>query len=307
MMIFRLAASLLMVMAVICFLNLTPQNIADDIVQMTNQRESISDKAKALRTGKKKKSIGARLIYTQDALKAMGKANKFALVVCSSLALFVVGAAFAILIDNVFLVPTFAAFFAVIPFVYVRNSITHYEKHITDELETTLSIITTSYLRNGDIISSVRENLDYIRPPLKDHFAAFLGDTGFISNIKDSIRNLKVKVDDDIFREWCDALIQCQDDNTLKDTLQPIITKLTDVRIVNSELTAMMSSVRIEYYTMVGMVVGNIPLLYVLNKDWFHTLMYETAGKITLGVCGLVIFVTYLFMLKFTKPVAYKG
>ena len=151
------------------------------------------------------------------------------------------------------------------------------------------------------------QNLDYIRPPLKDHFAAFLGDTGFISNIKDSIRNLKVKVDDDIFREWCDALIQCQDDNTLKDTLQPIITKLTDVRIVNSELTAMMSSVRIEYYTMVGMVVGNIPLLYVLNKDWFHTLMYETAGKITLGVCGLVIFVTYLFMLKFTKPVAYKG
>ena len=116
-----------------------------------------------------------------------------------------------------------------------------------------------------------------------------------------------MKVDDDIFREWCDALIQCQDDNTLKDTLQPIITKLTDVRIVNSELTAMMSSVRIEYYTMDGMVVGNIPLLYVLNKDWFHTLMYETAGKITLGVCGLVIFVTYLFMLKFTKPVAYKG
>ena len=166
MMIFRLAASLLMVMAVICFLNLTPQNIADDIVQMTNKRESIRDKAKALRTGKKKKSIGARLIYTQDALKAMGKANKFALVVCSSLALFVVGAAFAILIDNIFLVPTFAAFFAVIPFVYVRNSITHYEKHITDELETTLSIITTSYLRNGDIISSVRENLDYIRPPL---------------------------------------------------------------------------------------------------------------------------------------------
>lgn len=93
----------------------------------------------------------------------------------------------------------------------------------------------------------------------------------------------------------------------MKDTLQPIITKLNDVRTVNSELASMMASVRMEYYTMVGMVIGNVPLLYVLNKDWFHTLMYETAGKVTLGICGMVIFITYLFMLKFTKPVEYKG
>ena len=43
-------------------------------------------------------------------------------------------------------------------------------------------------------------------------------------------------VDNEIFWEWCDTLIQCQDDRTLKDTLLPIVAKLTDVRIVNSEL-----------------------------------------------------------------------
>ena len=94
---------------------------------------------------------------------------------------------------------------------------------------------------------------------------------------------------------------------SMKDTLQPIVQKLADVRIVNSELASLMASARMEYYTMVGLVVGNIPLLYVLNKDWFHTLIFETPGKIVLGVCGLVIFVTYLFMLKFTKPVSYKA
>ena len=57
---------------------------------------------------------------------------------------------------------------------------------------------------------------------------------------------------------------------------------------------------------MVGLVVGNIPLLYVLNKDWFHTLIFETPGKIVLGICGIVIVVTYFFMLKFTKPVEFK-
>lgn len=305
-MILKVTASLFLIIAVVCFLELTPQQVSDDIVKLTTKKESIRDRARAIRTGKKKKRIGDKLIYTQEALKAMGKESKFAFVVCASLVLFVAGAVIAVFIDNVFLVPTFAAFFAIIPFIYVRNSMSHYEKHITDELLSTLSTITTSYVRNSDIIQAVQENLDNIHPPLREHFSAFLGDMVFVPNIKQGLENLKGKVDNAIFHEWCDALIQCQDDSVLKDTLQPIITKLNDVRTVNSELTAMMASVRMEYYTMVGMVIGNIPLLYVLNKDWFHTLMYETAGKVTLGICGLVIFITYLFMLKFTKPVEYK-
>ena len=306
-MILKITASLFLIIAVVCFLNLTPKQISDDVVKLTVKEESLRDKAHSLRTGKKKKSIGDRLIYTQDALRAMNKESKFAIIICASLVLFVAGAVIAVLINNVFLIPTFGVLFAIVPFVYVRKQLDRYEKHIKDELETTLSIITTSYIRSEDIIAAVKENIEYIRPPLREHFSAFLGDASFVSSTKQGLQNLRTKVDDDIFREWCDALIQCQDDSTLKDTLQPIITKLTDVRVVNSELSSMMASVRMEYYTMVGMVVGNIPLLYVLNKDWFHTLMYETAGKVTLGICGLVILVTYLFMLKFTKPVKFKG
>ena len=53
-------------------------------------------------------------------------------------------------------------------------------------------------------------------------------------------------------------------------------------------------------------LIQTIPLLYVLNKDWYHTLMYTTPGKAILGVCGAVILVTAMFMMKFTKPVEYK-
>jgi hypothetical protein len=118
--------------------------------------------------------------------------------------------------------------------------------------------------------------------------------------------NLKEKLDDEIFREWCDTHIACQDDRTLKDTLLPVVSKLTDVRIVNNELKGMLAAARNEYWVMVALVVGNIPLLYVLNKEWFHTLIYETSGKVVLGICGVVILVTALFMLKFTKPIEYK-
>ena len=307
-MIMPMISSLLLMVAIVCFLNLTPQQITEDLMRLTTPKVTLREKARNMRAGKKKKSLGSKLAYTQTALAAMGQENKFALVCCASLVLFAAGAVVAVLIDNIFLLPALSVAFALIPFIYVRNSLSQYEKHIKTDLETTLSTITTSYIRNEDIILAVRENLDYIKPPLRACFNAFIGDAVAVSSsVKQALRNLKEKVDDDIFREWCDALIRCQDDRALVDTLHPIVAKLTDVRVVNSELSTMMAAVRTEYYTMVGLVVGNIPLLYVLNKDWFHTLIYETPGKIVLGVCGAVIIVTYMFLLKFTKPVEYKA
>ena len=44
-------------------------------------------------------------------------------------------------------------------------------KAISAELETALSIITTSYLRNEDIQTAVEENLEYLNPPVKNAFA----------------------------------------------------------------------------------------------------------------------------------------
>ena len=102
------------------------------------------------------------------------------------------------------------------------------------------------------------------------------------------------------------TLTACQDDRTLKETLMPIVAKLTDVRLANGEIKATLSAARTEYYMMAGMVAANIPLLYVLNKDWYHALMYTIPGQIVLAVCGMAILVTYLWMNRFTKPIAYQ-
>ena len=68
----------------------------------------------------------------------------------------------------------------------------------------------------------------------------------------------------------------------------------------------MMTEPKKEYWTMVALVVGNIPLLYILNRDWFSTLLFTLPGKIVLALCGVVIFVTALLMMKYTKPLEYK-
>jgi Flp pilus assembly protein TadB len=305
--IFSIISSVLLIIAVICFFKLTPEQISDDIISIMTPNESLRDKARNLRGNKKKHPIYKKLIRMKTALAVTGKSKLFTLVCCASLVLFAGGAILSILIDNLFLLPVLSIAFTLLPFYYTTSTLSYYEKHTKEELETTLSIISTSYIRSDDIVSAVSENIKYIKPLLREVFQAFVGDAVAVSsNTKRALMNLKDKVDDDIFSEWCDTLIQCQDDRTLKDTLLPIVAKLTDVRIVNSELKTMLSSVRNEYWMMVALVAGNIPLLYFLNRNWFETLMFTTPGKIVLGICGTVILITALFMMKFTKPIAYK-
>lgn len=306
-MIFSIISSVLMILAIAFLMKLTPEQVSDDLINIITPNDSLRDKARNLRGNRKKHPLYKKLIWIKTALSVTGKAKQFTLVCCASLILFAGGAILSILINNLFLMPVLSIAFALLPFFYTTSTLAYYEKHTKEELETTLSIISTSYIRSDDIMAAVSENIAYIRPPLREVFQAFIGDaTAVSSNTKRALMNLRDKIDDEIFREWCNTLIQCQDDRTLKDTLQPVVAKLTDVRIVNSELKTMLSSVRNEYWMMVALVAGNIPLLYFLNRDWFNTLLFQTPGKIVLGICGAVILITALFMVKFTKPIEYR-
>lgn len=298
---------LLLAVGAVLLLKLTPERITGDLMRFVSPKQTLRDKVLTRKGKKKSRKITVELRRIKDALEQTGKGNQFAVACAASLLLMIVGCVIAIMLDNPFLVPVFAIAFAMIPFIYAKRTVAYYDNHVKEELETALSIITTSYVRTDDIVSAVKENIQYLKPPVKDIFAGFVAENMMISSdVKQSIRHLKEKVNNSIFAEWCETLIACQDDRTLKDTLMPIVTKLTDVRIVNNEIKGMLSSARIEYYMMAGMVVGNIPLLYFLNKDWFNALMFTTLGKLVLAICGLVIIVTAVLMLRFTKQIEYR-
>ena len=298
---------LLLAVGAVLLLKLTPERITGDLMRFVSPKQTLRDKVLTRKGKKKSRKITVELRRIKDALEHTGKGNQFAVACAASLLLMIVGCVIAIMIDNPFLVPVFAIAFAMIPFIYAKRTVAYYDNHVKEELETALSIITTSYVRTDDIVSAVKENIQYLKPPVKDIFAGFVAENMMISSdVKQSIRHLKEKVNNSIFAEWCETLVACQDDRTLKDTLMPIVTKLTDVRIVNNEIKGMLSSARIEYYMMTGMVVGNIPLLYFLNKDWFNALMFTTLGKLVLAICGLVIIVTAVLMLRFTKQIEYR-
>jgi Flp pilus assembly protein TadB len=307
MIVFPLIASLLLIVAIVLLFGLTPERITDDMMKIISPKQTLLDKVKIAQGKKKSRKISAELKRINDALIATGKGGQFATICAVSLTLLICGGMFALLINNIFLVPILAIALALLPFIYAKTTISYYDKHIEEEMETALSIITTSYIRSDDIVSAVKENITYLKPPINEIFKSFLGDATVISSdIKHALHKLKDKIDNQIYKEWVDTLIGCQDDRTLKDTLLPVVTKLTDVRIVNNELKTMLYEPRKEYFMMVALVIGNIPLLYMLNKSWYSTLMDTLPGKFVLALTGVAILITSLLMMKYTKPIEYR-
>lgn len=298
---------LLIAVGVVLILGLTPDSVTDDLMRFTTPELTLREKVLTAKGKKKSRKMTVELNRIKDALEATGKGSQFAVACAASLILMVVGCVVAVAIDNPLLIPVFAIAFALIPFGFVKRTINYYDNHVAEELETALSIITTSYVRSDDIVTAVKENVQYLKPPVKDIFAGFVAETSMISsNVKQSIKHLKERVKNTIWGEWCDTLIACQDDRTLKDTLMPVVAKLTDVRLANSEIKGLLVAARTEYWMMAGMVVANIPLLYVLNRDWYAALMYTTLGKVVMAVCAGAILITALLMFRFTKPIEYK-
>lgn len=298
---------LLIAVGVVFVFGMTPDSVTNDVMRMFEKKETLKEKALIAQGKKKSKKLSLVITRIKDAMISTGKGAKFSLALTASLVLMAVGCVIAFMIGNPFLIPVLALALAMIPFGFVRRTVASYNAQVKSELETALSIITTSYVRSDNIIESVRENIRYIKPPVREIFQSFVDECGYVlSDVKRAIKNLREKVNDTVFTEWCDILLACQDDRTLKDTLMPTVAKLTDIRIVNSEIKSTLADARREYIIMVGLVCVNIPILYFLNKDWYAALMFTTLGKLVLAICGVAILVTGIFMTRFTRPVEYK-
>ena len=275
--------------------------------RLTAGPKSIRDEINEATQRKKPNFMRREILEVQTILKATGKEDRFPMLCAASLLFFAMGAGIAIVLNNFLLIPVLATGMMFLPFWYIKLTAGHYKKDIAAELETALSIITTAYLRSEDLQTAVEENINYLNPPVHGVFRSFLLRIKHIDpNMDTALVELKTAIDNEVWQEWCEALTACQYDRSLKTTLNPIVAKLSDMRIINGELENLVFGPRKEFISMAALVVLNIPLLYFLNKDWYATLMTTIPGKAVLAVCAAAIFISFARVVKLTQPIEYR-
>ena len=254
-----------------------PGDFIDALFRSQRKSATLSDELNVL-LGTPAKGFFNQDYELKQILKGTGRADRYEAIKRLSLILFAVGAVLALLIGNVYMVPILGIGFSLIPIWYLRSTAASYK------------------------------NLPYINEPVKANFEAFVYEAELINaNITSAINSLKMKIPNRVFHEWCGTLIQCQSDRSMKNTLPTINQKFSDVRVVQSELEAMMQGPRREAITMIFLVIANVPLLYFLNEDWFHTLIFTTPGKIALAICAAIILFALTQIMKLSKPIEYGG
>lgn len=304
----RIIAMLLMILGGFLVMGIKWKDVVEVISKWTiPQAPSLKLKIVNSTNPQKPKGLKRILTETREMLEITHRAKSFSFICILSVSLFVGGIVLAAILDNMFLIPVLAAGVAMLPFSYVKLLSIVWQKQLNAELETALSIVTTSYMRSENIISAFEENLPYINPPVADVFKGFTSHTRLInSNIKLALENLKGSINQSVFQEWCDGMIACQEDKNLKNTLPPIVSKLSDMRVVGAELDYLLYEPMKEFITMAILLVGNIPLMYFLNREWFRALFFSMPGKIVLAGCGAVLFISMVAVVGLTKPIEYK-
>lgn len=167
-----------------------PGDFIDALFRSQRKSATLSDELNVL-LGTPAKGFFNQDYELKQILKGTGRADRYEAIKRLSLILFAVGAVLALLIGNVYMVPILGIGFSLIPIWYLRSTAASYKKHLNEELETAISIITTSYLRTEDLIRSVKENLPYINEPVKANFEAFVYEAELINaNITSAINSL---------------------------------------------------------------------------------------------------------------------
>lgn len=285
-------------------LNSFTEDFVEPLTRDTQTMRSIIDRANHQ---EKVGFLRRELREVHTILTITGRADRFSGLCALSLVLFCAGACAALLLNNLMLVPVLAGGCFLLPLFYVRLTANDYKKALAAELETALSVVTTAYMRTENIQLAVEENLEYLGHPVQEVFRYFLTRVQHIDpDLEAALREIQSAISNEVWVEWCEAMGSCQTDRSLKSTLPPIVSKLSDMRIVNSELEQMVSAPRKEFITMAALVVLNIPLVGFINKDWFAALTNTIPGKTVIALCIGAIFVCLAFVVRLTQPIEYR-
>lgn len=297
-----------MIVGAFLLLRISPTEFTSGIFgRLTSSPDSLRAEINETTHRKKPGFFRREIMEAQSVLIASGRESKFPIICAASLLLFAVGAGLAILFGNAFLVPVLAVGLMLMPFWYVKLTAGNFKKDVAAELETALSVITTAYIRTENFQLAAEENVRYLNHPVQEVFQRFLTRIKHIDPDMDAaLTELKGAIDNPVWKEWCEAVSACQSDRSLKTTLPPIVSKLSDVRVVNGELENLVFAPRKEFITMAALVLFNIPLVRFINKDWYATLTETIPGQAVIAVCIAAVFVSLSFVVKLTQPIEYR-
>lgn len=295
-------AILLSVLGLCILFKLTPTYLEQELRGLSASRS-----LRKLVRKKHNSKLVAAYESTVTAMKALRQTKSIYSIILLTIVLVLLGGLSGLALGNSFLSPVFAIGFATVPFIYIRVQYLSYKTLLVDEMETALSVVTSSYERKENILLAFEENMPHINEPLKSVFDEFLVSvkhTGI--NIIDSLEAMKSKISHPIFISWVDELKRCHSDRNLKVSLQPIVNRITDLRMATAAAKIVLYEVRNEFWSVAFLSGIFMFITYFVAPSYFGGSATSTLTQIMFAVhlLLLIIFSARAFLL--TKDIKFE-
>ena len=243
-------------------------------------------------------------IQAEEVLKLSNSKMTYSNFLTLTITTSVIGCGVGMMMYNPLLAAVLGVVGFLVPLQVLRIKLSTYTQYYNEQLHSALLIITNAYMQSNDIVQAVKDNLEHLEEPLFSVFSEFVAANKLVdSNIEKNVRIMKTKVDNYSFHEWCDSLILCQENREIKFVLPAIVEQIADLKVMQEEVNTMMYQIYREYLTVSGLVVGSIPAMYFLNKDWFAVLINTMGGKIIIAVVLLIEALLGMRVIKINEPI----
>lgn len=280
-------------------------------------------------TGKKPSSAQRMMEEAVTMLDASGKGEQVSTYRNMAILLAVVGFLFGLVIDNLPVSLVLSIGLAMTPLTIIRMRTAEYGRMVDEKLEMAMGSVTNSYIATGNLLTAVERVLPMLPAPVGDIFKRFQVDMQYVDgNTVRAIQHMRdggvmegrprrpeggaedtvsappehrVRISAHTVRnlywtEWCNALIQCQDDVSLNRTLSGIVERLSEMRQIQMEVDTTLRKHMSDYIVTVMLVLGSIPLMGFMIPDWYDMLMTSIPGKITLAIVLATVLITSVWV-----------
>ena len=277
-------------------MDVRPRDVTDEL-KKPFEREVNRKKRIRFITGKKPSAVQRMMEEAVTMLDASGMGEQVSTYRNMAILMAVAGFLFGMVIDNILVSIVLGVGLAMTPLTIIRMRTADYKRMVNEKLEMAMSSVTNSYVATGNLLTAVENVLLMLPAPVNTIFQRFVADMQYVDgNAIRAIQHMREASDNWYWTEWCNALIQCQDDVSLNRTLSGIVERLSESRQIQLEVDTTLRKHMSDYVVTVLLVLGSIPLMGFMIPDWYSMLMDTVPGKITLAVVLATVLITSVWV-----------
>lgn len=302
-MIIEFLCAMLVTAGLFLLLGIRPGDVAGGLRKPFLRRRERQQRIRRI-TGKPKGWLAATLDSARDMLAAVGMGEQAGAYGWVAALMAVFGLFIGFALNNLPAALVLAAGLGASPLIVIRIRTADYLRSLHGKLESAMGCVTNAYVSSGDLIGAVESSLHLLPAPVDGVFRQFYAQTQFVdSDVVKALRQMRERIDNRYWRDWCDLLAQCQRDRQLRYALPGIVSRLGEMRRAQMEADTAILQQMSDYIVTVLIVLGAVPLMGAMMPDWYSMLTTTLAGKLTLAVILAAVLGTAVWVARLYRPV----